>query len=229
MSERASPALLFSGRATRRGSGSLRTAGASLGCGASSPIFFAAVKVQGRHLALPLERYADLGGLEDRNAAWLGAALELGEGRARVPRASGFAGDRGSALRVQHRDGHCCAIARGAPDESPRFRDGLPEVAAVWAGLRCWSCRRRADLRVPRGSSNACCAPLVCRALSLTFRTDDFSVSNLIATGLFGDGAVCVLVVGDEHPLASSGIRVTGFAFGVVSKYRASHGLGRGR
>jgi alkylresorcinol/alkylpyrone synthase len=41
--------------------------------------FFDAVQVQGRHLALPLGRYAELGGLKDRNDAWIGCALELGE------------------------------------------------------------------------------------------------------------------------------------------------------
>ena len=36
---------------------------------------------------------------------------------------------------------------------------------------------------------------------SLTLQLEDVSVPNLISTGLFGDGAACVLMVGDEHPL----------------------------
>jgi alkylresorcinol/alkylpyrone synthase len=39
---------------------------------------------------------------------------------------------------------------------------------------------------------------------SLTFQVDDVSVANLVSTGLFGDGAAVVLMVGDEHPLASN-------------------------
>jgi len=47
-------------------------------------------------------------------------------------------------------------------------------------------------------------ALLLCVELcSLTFQPDDMSVANLIACGLFADGAACVLLVGDDHPLAS--------------------------
>src|SRR3954454_6133455 len=38
-----------------------------------------AVRVGGRHLALPIERYAELGGFGARNDAWIEVALELGE------------------------------------------------------------------------------------------------------------------------------------------------------
>jgi alkylresorcinol/alkylpyrone synthase len=37
---------------------------------------------------------------------------------------------------------------------------------------------------------------------SLTFQPDDGSVANLVSTGLFGDGAAAVILVGAQHPLA---------------------------
>jgi alkylresorcinol/alkylpyrone synthase len=37
---------------------------------------------------------------------------------------------------------------------------------------------------------------------SLTIQKHDVSIANLIACGLFGDGAGVVVMVGDEHPLA---------------------------
>ncbi len=40
---------------------------------------FAGVKVEGRHVALPLPRYAELNGFGERNREWLKAALALGE------------------------------------------------------------------------------------------------------------------------------------------------------
>jgi alkylresorcinol/alkylpyrone synthase len=40
---------------------------------------------------------------------------------------------------------------------------------------------------------------------SLTFQLDDLSLANVIATGLFGDGAAAVLMVGQAHPLAAAG------------------------
>jgi alkylresorcinol/alkylpyrone synthase len=45
---------------------------------------------------------------------------------------------------------------------------------------------------------------------SLTWQRDDFTVANLIATGLFGDGAVAVLVAGDQVKL--SGPKILGSA-----------------
>lgn len=45
---------------------------------------------------------------------------------------------------------------------------------------------------------------------SLTFQPDDTSVANLISTGLFGDGAAAVVVVGEERArkLGTKGLRV---------------------
>jgi alkylresorcinol/alkylpyrone synthase len=49
-------------------------------------------------------------------------------------------------------------------------------------------------------------ALLLCVELcSLTFQLSDTSIANIIASALFGDGAACVVLVGDEHPLAASG------------------------
>lgn len=39
---------------------------------------------------------------------------------------------------------------------------------------------------------------------SLTLQLENISVPNLVSTGLFGDGAAAVLMVGDEHPLRTS-------------------------
>ena len=45
---------------------------------------------------------------------------------------------------------------------------------------------------------------------SLTWQRDDFTVANLIATGLFGDGAAAVLVAGSGHKF--EGPRILGTA-----------------
>src|SRR4030095_15398293 len=41
---------------------------------------------------------------------------------------------------------------------------------------------------------------------SLTIQADDFSIANIISSGLFGDGATAVLMVGKDHPLAGNGL-----------------------
>jgi alkylresorcinol/alkylpyrone synthase len=41
---------------------------------------------------------------------------------------------------------------------------------------------------------------------SLTIQYHDMSVANMVASGLFGDGAAAVLMAGDNHPLAQPGL-----------------------
>jgi alkylresorcinol/alkylpyrone synthase len=45
---------------------------------------------------------------------------------------------------------------------------------------------------------------------SLTFQHEDTSLANVISSGLFGDGAAAVVLVGAEHPAAARGVRVLG-------------------
>jgi alkylresorcinol/alkylpyrone synthase len=165
---------------------------------------FAAVKVEGRHLALPLARYAELDGFGERNREWLKAALELGE---RVVREclelSGlapsdidlFASSSVTGLAVPSIDARLMNRLGFAADcrRVPLF--GLGCVAGA-AGIA-----RVSDYLEGHPTDAAL---LLCVELcSLTFQPDDMSVANLIACGLFADGAACVLLVGDEHPLAS--------------------------
>ena len=49
--------------------------------------------------------------------------------------------------------------------------------------------------------------PILCYGrvrCSLTIQRGDLSIANMIAAGLFGDGAAAVLLVGDNHELAKS-------------------------
>jgi alkylresorcinol/alkylpyrone synthase len=41
---------------------------------------------------------------------------------------------------------------------------------------------------------------------SLTIQPEDFSIANIVSSGLFGDGGAAVLMVGDEHPPAENGM-----------------------
>jgi alkylresorcinol/alkylpyrone synthase len=48
---------------------------------------------------------------------------------------------------------------------------------------------------------------------SLTIQRDDLSIANLISSGLFGDGAAAVIVVGDQHRAAGPEILATRSVF----------------
>jgi alkylresorcinol/alkylpyrone synthase len=165
---------------------------------------FASVKVEGRHLALPLHRYGTLCGFAERNREWLRVGLELGE-QALVAAlaAAGLAANEvqlfvsssvtGLAVpsieaRLMNRLGFSVDCRR-----MPLF--GLGCVAGA-AGLS-----RVVDYLAahPRHAAVLLCVELC----SLTFQPEDTSVANIISCGLFGDGAGCVVMVGREHPLAS--------------------------
>ena len=165
---------------------------------------FSAVKVEGRHLALPLERYARLNGFGERNREWLSAALELGERAVREcldlaglpPKdVQLFASSSVTGLAVPSIEARLMNRLGFAADcrRVPLF--GLGCVAGA-AGIA------RVSEYLEGHPTHA--ALLLCVELcSLTFQPDDMSVANLIACGLFADGAACVLLVGDDHPLAS--------------------------
>ncbi|HAM25721.1 MAG TPA: type III polyketide synthase, partial [Microbacteriaceae bacterium] len=57
------------------------------------------------------------------------------------------------------------------------------------------------------GHPNDVAVLLAVELCSLTFQRDDDSIANLVATGLFGDGAAAVVMVGDER---ARRMRITG-------------------
>jgi alkylresorcinol/alkylpyrone synthase len=156
-----------------------------------------AVKVSGRHLALPVEEYDRHDTFQKCNDAWIRVALELGEQAARdaLQRAGLTPADvdhiffvtvTGIAVpsidaRLVNRLGLRSDVKR-----TPIF--GLGCVAGA-AGIA-----RASDyLRAFPGEVALLVSTELC---SLTLQRGDLSVANLIASGLFGDGAAAVVLGG---------------------------------
>jgi alkylresorcinol/alkylpyrone synthase len=158
------------------------------------------VRVETRHLALPIEAYADLQSFGAFNDAWIRAATDLGERAARAaldraglaPRdvdAVFFSTVTGVAspsidARLVNRLGLRSDVKR-----LPLFGLGCVAGAAAVARAADW-CRGE-----PEGVALVLCVELC----SLTSQRGDRSVANLIAAGLFGDGAGAALVVGGRR------------------------------
>jgi len=159
------------------------------------------VLVGGRHLALPLARYATLRSFTEANDAWIACAVELGEravadalARAGLrPRDVGqlwFTTVTGLATpsidaRLANRLGLRSDVKR-----TPIF--GLGCVGGA-AGIA-----RAADAL--RGLPDDVAVLLSVELCSLTLQRADFSIPNLIASGLFGDGAAAVVLTGAARP-----------------------------
>ncbi|MBL9078711.1 MAG: type III polyketide synthase [Planctomycetes bacterium] len=170
--------------------------------------------IDGRHLALPLEAYGDLADFTAANAAWLRAAVDLGERaiRAALDRA-GLTPDSVDAIVFS------TVTGLASPSVDARLVDRLglrPDVKRMpLFGLGCVAgaaaVSRAADY--VRGHPDAVVVVLTVELCSLTFQRGDRSVANLISTGLFGDGAAAAVVVGRERRTAGPEVVATRSVF----------------
>ncbi|HEY4003006.1 MAG TPA: 3-oxoacyl-[acyl-carrier-protein] synthase III C-terminal domain-containing protein [Candidatus Xenobia bacterium] len=170
---------------------------------------FRAVRVGGRNLSLPLDRYLRLSGFGEANRVFHEVGADIGESALR--RALDHAG-----LQAQDVDAFYFATVTGLSTPSLDARlcnrlglrsdvkrvpifglgcaAGAAGVARLYDYLRGWPAQ---------------VAVLLCVELcSLTLQQGDLSVANLIATGLFGDGAAAVIATGDGR--AAGGPEIVG-------------------
>ncbi|WP_426308609.1 type III polyketide synthase [Cellulosimicrobium sp. E-16] len=158
--------------------------------------------VETRHLALPVEDY---GGLTfgSANDTFLALGTDLAEQACRAA-----LDDAG--LRSDEVDHVVLTTVTGVGAPT------LDVLVAARLGLRTdvrrtpsfgWGCAggaaglARAD-DLLRGRPRDVALLVAVELCSLTLQRGDPSTANLVASGLFGDGAAAAVLVGDEHPLA---------------------------
>ena len=167
------------------------------------------VLVGGRHLALPLERYDDLDTFGRSNDAWIEVALDLGARAVEqaIEQSGIDRGRIGSMITVS-----VTGLAVPSLDARLMNRIELPrDLRRVPIfGLGCVAgaagVARAADY--VRAYPEQAAVLLSVELCSLTLQREDLSVPNLIASGLFGDGAAAVVVCGEELAGASVGPRI---------------------
>ena len=163
------------------------------------------VLVGGRHLALPMEEYRDLDTFGASNDAWIRVGEELGERAVReaLERCGRRLDDVDALFFVS-----VTGISTPSLDARLMNRLGLrPSVRRTPIfGLGCVAgaagIARAADyLRAYPEDLAVLVSVELC---SLTLQREDFSVANLISSGLFGDGAAAVVLVGDDGAASSA-------------------------
>jgi alkylresorcinol/alkylpyrone synthase len=160
------------------------------------------VLVGGRHLALPLEEYDALATWGDANDAWIRVAQEVGGAAVldALERAGLAVGDVDALIFVT-----VTGVATPSIDARLINRLGLPTRLKRYPvfGLGCVAgaagIARAADY--VKAWPDQVAVLLSVELCSLTLQRQDLSVPNLIASGLFGDGAAAVVVTGAERDL----------------------------
>jgi alkylresorcinol/alkylpyrone synthase len=154
-------------------------------------------RVESRHLALPLERYGRMESFTESNDAFIEVAVDLGaqavvEALKEVgltPQDVDYVVSATvTGLAVPSLDARVAALVGMRPDVVRVPLVGLGCVAGA-AGVA-----RLHDYLV--GHPDAVAVLMAVELCSLTLQRQDASVANLVASGLFGDGAAAVVAVG---------------------------------
>jgi alkylresorcinol/alkylpyrone synthase len=156
-----------------------------------------AAQVGGRHLALPLGEYPALDSFQKTNDAFIRVGADVGEAAVRdgLRRAGLSPGDVQHLFFVT-----VTGVSTPSLDATLANRLGLPASVKRTPifGLGCMAgaagIARASD--VLRAFPGEVAVMLSIELCSLTLQRDDASVTNVIATGLFGDGAAAVVLAG---------------------------------
>lgn len=186
-------------------------------------------RIEGRHLALPLEEYARIVDFTAANAAWVEAALDLGERAVTTTlERAGIGPAEVDAIFFTTVTGLASPSIDARLMNRLGFRADLKRIPMF--GLGCVAgaaaVSRAADHL--RGHPDGVALVLTIELCSLTLQLGDRSVANLISTGLFSDGAAAAVLLGAGRGSAGPRVAATRSVFYPETEHVMGWDIGAG-
>jgi len=160
------------------------------------------VLVNKRHLAMRIDEYFSSTTFDERNTRYIEVATKLAtEAVNAVLNNNSFDAKDVSSLWSNTVTGFAIPSLEARVMNNISFNSDTKRIPIL--GLGCMAgisgINRISDYLV--GHPDEAVIFFSVELCSLTFQLKDTSFANLVSTGLFGDGAAAVLMVGDNHPL----------------------------
>ena len=166
---------------------------------------FDAVGVQGRHMSMPLEAYLEPRSFGAKNEIFLERAVALGQRAIEgVLRKSELDASEVALLMTTTVTGIAVPSLDARLMNRVGFDPGLRRVPLFGLGCVAGAAGIARVHDYLHGHPTHAAILLSVELCSLTQQRGDLSTANVIASGLFGDGAAAVLLVGKQHRLARS-------------------------
>jgi alkylresorcinol/alkylpyrone synthase len=168
-----------------------------------------AAQVGGRHLALPLAEYAALDGLAKSNDVFIRVGADVGEAAVRSAlAAAGLAPSDVDHLYFVTVTGISTPSLDAKLANRLGLRPGLKRTPIFGLGCLAGAAGLARASDVLRAFPGEVAVMLSVELCSLTLQRQDASVTNLVATGLFGDGAAAVVLAGGARADGAGAPRV---------------------
>ena len=157
-----------------------------------------------RHTALPLERYRDLGSFRETNDIFIEVATDLCEtALTRALADSGLAPTDIDFIMFTSVTGISAPSIDALLVQRLGMRPDVKRLPSFGLGCLAGAAGLARVNDYLEGHPTGVGVLLSVELCSLTLQRGDESMANFVATGLFGDGAAAVVMVGDGHPLAA--------------------------
>lgn len=162
-----------------------------------------ATGVRTRHLALPLESYVTMGGFGPANDAFIRVGTDLAS-RAVTKALAEVGLEAGDVDLVMA----CSVTGVAAPGLDARLvpllglRHDVKRVPIFGLGCVAGAAGIARVHDYLRGDPDGVAVLVTVELCSLTVQPDDDSIPNLVASGLFGDGAAAVVMLGERRAAA---------------------------